>query len=174
MSELNNCVECNEEFSASELVKIKGKLVCAGCKPILLQKVDESLNANDEFTTASVGIRFGALLIDSFVGFLVGLGLGLVLQETMSQIGGQFFGLAYYAFFVGKYGATPGKMLCKIKIIRMDGSDVGYGIGVGRYFAQLLSGLILCIGYLMAFFDKEYAQALHDKICKTRVVVVKK
>lgn len=172
MPELINCAECKEEFSASDLIEIKGSLVCASCKPILLQKVEESLILQDEFETASIGTRFLALLADGLICFVVGFGIGLLLNPLMAQMVGQLFSILYYALFVGKYGATPGKMICKIKIIRMDGTDVGYGIGFGRYFAKLLSFLILYIGYIMAFFDKKYAQALHDRICKTRVIVV--
>ncbi|HET6371045.1 MAG TPA: RDD family protein, partial [Nitrospiria bacterium] len=39
----------------------------------------------------------------------------------------------------------------------------------GRYFAEILSGIILCIGYIMAAFDDE-KRALHDRICGTRVI----
>ena len=37
------------------------------------------------------------------------------------------------------------------------------------FFAEMLSGMILGIGYLMAAFDDE-KRALHDRICDTRVV----
>jgi uncharacterized RDD family membrane protein YckC len=41
---------------------------------------------------------------------------------------------------------------------------------LGRHFAKILSGIILYIGYLMAFWDDE-KRALHDRICSTRVIV---
>jgi uncharacterized RDD family membrane protein YckC len=80
-------------------------------------------------------------------------------------------GLAYYVFFVGRFGATPGKMALKLKIVRPDGSPVSYGRATGRYFAEILSAIILCIGYLMAAFDEE-KRTLHDRICETRVIRV--
>jgi uncharacterized RDD family membrane protein YckC len=40
---------------------------------------------------------------------------------------------------------------------------------VGRYFSEMLSGMIMMIGYIMAGFDDE-KRALHDRICNTRVV----
>ena len=40
---------------------------------------------------------------------------------------------------------------------------------IGRYFAAMLSSLILCIGYLLIAFDAE-KRALHDMICDTRVI----
>jgi uncharacterized RDD family membrane protein YckC len=75
----------------------------------------------------------------------------------------------YSAFFVGTYGATPGKMVCRIKIVNADGSKVSYGKAIGRYFAELLNAFTLYIGYIIAAFDDE-KRTLHDRICNTRVV----
>jgi uncharacterized RDD family membrane protein YckC len=60
-------------------------------------------------------------------------------------------------------------MACGIKVVRPDGDRVSYARALGRYFAEILSGLILAIGYIMAAFDSE-KRALHDHICSTRVV----
>ena len=60
-------------------------------------------------------------------------------------------------------------MLCKIKIVDSSGSKIGYGRATGRFFAEILSGMICYIGYIMAGFDDE-KRALHDRICNTRVV----
>jgi len=77
--------------------------------------------------------------------------------------------LSYSVFFVGRYGATPGKMALKLQIVRSDFSKVSYLRALGRYFAQSLSGLLLYLGYIMAGFDSE-KRALHDYICDTRVI----
>ena len=76
----------------------------------------------------------------------------------------------YNIYFLGKNGATLGKRMVKIKVIRMDGSALGYGLATGRFFAYILSFCTMYIGFIMALFDKEYARTLHDRICKTRVV----
>jgi uncharacterized RDD family membrane protein YckC len=76
---------------------------------------------------------------------------------------------AYSILFVGRYEATPGKMACKIKVVDPTGITFGYGRATGRFFAEFLSGLICYLGYIMAAFDDE-KRALHDRICKTRVV----
>jgi uncharacterized RDD family membrane protein YckC len=73
---------------------------------------------------------------------------------------------------IGKYGSTFGKMACNIKIVRADGSPASFGLAFGRYFAKMLSGLILGIGYFMAGFDDE-KRALHDRLCETRAVTRK-
>jgi len=46
---------------------------------------------------------------------------------------------------------------------------VSYGRAAGRYFAKMLSGIIMGIGYIMAGFDSQ-KRALHDMICDTRVI----
>jgi uncharacterized RDD family membrane protein YckC len=78
-------------------------------------------------------------------------------------------GLAYYVFFVGKFGATPGKMALKLKIVRSDRSKVSYWRAAARYFAQIVTNLTAYLGYVMAAFDSE-KRALHDYLCDTRVI----
>jgi uncharacterized RDD family membrane protein YckC len=76
---------------------------------------------------------------------------------------------AYEAFFIVKYGATPGKMAMGLKVIRPDGSGIRVGRAIGRHFSKVLSGMILYIGYIMIGFDGE-KRGLHDMICDTRVI----
>jgi len=71
---------------------------------------------------------------------------------------------------IGKFGATLGKMACKIQVVTAEGGRVSYLRSLGRYFAKFLSGLICLIGYIIAAFDEE-KRALHDRICVTRVVL---
>jgi uncharacterized RDD family membrane protein YckC len=75
----------------------------------------------------------------------------------------------YATWFVGKYGATPGKMAFKMKIVGSDGEKINYGRALGRHFATMISSMTMMIGYLMAAFDDE-KRALHDRICDTRVI----
>ncbi|MCD6052750.1 MAG: domain containing protein [Verrucomicrobia bacterium] len=77
--------------------------------------------------------------------------------------------IAYTIFFIGAYGATPGKMACKIRVVNPDGSKVSYAKATGRAFAEMLSGCFCAVGYIMAAFDAE-KRSLHDRICATRVI----
>ena len=52
---------------------------------------------------------------------------------------------------------------------RSQGRRISLGRAVGRYFAKILSGLILAIGYIMVAFT-ERKQGLHDLIVSTLVV----
>jgi uncharacterized RDD family membrane protein YckC len=74
----------------------------------------------------------------------------------------------YSILFIGKYGATPGKMLCRIKVVTAEGQRVTYGRATGRYFAEIIS-MFCNIGYIIAAFDSQ-KRALHDHIAGTRVI----
>lgn len=138
---------------------------------------------------ADFWIRLGAYLIDyllliaisAVIGFLVGLmatlidgvdGAERLLREhtAILQLVGVVTGAVYYGFFVsGPWQATPGKRLCGIRVVREDGGRIDFTTAVLRYFAYLLSALILFIGFLMIFWTDQ-RKALHDIICRTRVV----
>jgi uncharacterized RDD family membrane protein YckC len=75
----------------------------------------------------------------------------------------------YEGFFVAKLAATPGKMVIGAKVVCADGSAVSLGRAFGRYFAKILSGLILCIGFILVGLDSQ-KRGLHDMICDTRVI----
>ena len=78
----------------------------------------------------------------------------------------------YEIVFVARFAATPGKMACGLKVFRADGAALGWGRATARFFANMLNGFTLGIGYLLAAFDAE-KRALHDMVCDTRVVKVR-
>lgn len=82
---------------------------------------------------------------------------------------GMMIGLAYDLIFVPRFGATPGKMVFRLQIQRADGSRLSYLRATGRHFANMLSGILFCVGYIMVAFDDQ-KRGLHDIICDTRVV----
>src|SRR5204863_217156 len=49
-------------------------------------------------------------------------------------------GACYEGFMLGKYGATFGKMACKIQVVTPDGRPISYPRAFGRHFAKWLSG----------------------------------
>ena len=77
--------------------------------------------------------------------------------------------IGYNVYFVSTRGATIGKQVLGLKIIRSDGAPVSVGRAFGRYFAQIVSGIVLYIGFIMAGFDSE-KRALHDYMADTRVI----
>jgi len=172
------CTQCGRLFPADETVTYEGQHVCAGCKPLFFQKIKEGGLVTGQRVYAGFWIRFCAKFVDGIILNIVGRLLGLMIgvafhgnnQAVMiAMLLAVIINATYVIYFTGKYGATPGKMACKIQVIRGDGSPMTYGRATGRYFAEILSTLTLFIGYIMVAFDEE-KRALHDRICDTRVV----
>jgi len=130
--------------------------------------------------------RFAAAFIDNFVLAIAGAMIGVVIGgagalsgdvspeysglDAFIQIVSMLMGASYFGWmYASSHQASLGKMAVGIKVVRTDGSPIGFWRGFGRYFAMIPSALILMIGYLMAAFTAR-KQALHDMICDTLVV----
>jgi len=64
---------------------------------------------------------------------------------------------------------TLGKIVFRLKVVDLNGARISFARATGRFFAKILSGMILNIGYIMAGFT-ERKQALHDMIAGTFVL----
>jgi Predicted membrane protein/domain len=64
---------------------------------------------------------------------------------------------------------TLGKLALGIRVTDMQGNRISFPRALGRYAAKLLSGIILCIGYLMVAWTQR-KQGLHDMVCGTLVL----
>lgn len=77
--------------------------------------------------------------------------------------------IAYFGTLVAISPVTLGNRLFGLYIVRPDGSRVGFGRAVSRYFASLISAAILLIGFIM-FSLRRYKRGLHALICYTVVL----
>lgn len=77
---------------------------------------------------------------------------------------------AYFTYFHGSIGQTPGKMILNVKVISAQGKDLTYGTAFLRWLCYLVSGMFFTIGFIWAAFDSK-KQAWHDKIAGTVVVL---
>ena len=131
-------------------------------------------NIIDSFVVGIVGGIIGAI-IGAVIGAIFGLngglgGGGFLAIQLVTNLVSIAITAGYYAWFHSSANqATLGKMAIGIKVVRTDGEAISLARGIGRYFAFLLSSLILCIGLIMAAFT-ERKQGLHDMICDTLVV----
>jgi len=66
------------------------------------------------------------------------------------------------------YQATLGKMIFGMQVTDLNGNRISFGRATARHFAKWLSGLILCIGYIMVGIT-ERKQGLHDLLAGTLV-----
>jgi uncharacterized RDD family membrane protein YckC len=134
--------------------------------------------------------RFVAYILDaiiinvatSMIGGVVGLGIGfqsltggtnMAALETISGGIGALIGLVgswlYSALLESSsYQATPGKMALGLVVTDEMGQRISFGRATGRYFAKILSSLILAIGFFMIGWTAR-KQGLHDMIAGTLV-----
>jgi uncharacterized RDD family membrane protein YckC len=188
------CAQCGKSFGQSDLVPIAGNWVCGACKPAFLSRVVAGgPGVASSLRYAGVGIRFGARFIDGLL-FLVPLVLVLVLlMPTMlrtaatnkppAMFNGGFvlvalvFSLFYEVLMLRYWGATLGKMACGLRVVRSDGSSLGWGVSFGRYFmynvvisaVPFVNWILLITTAVMAGTD-EQKRGLHDRVCDTRVI----
>lgn len=80
--------------------------------------------------------------------------------------------IAYHSTFTAIYGASVGKILCKIKIIKIDTIDKPSVIeAISRSALRILAEMLLYIPLLIAFADP-FRRAMHDLLVKTIVIDV--
>jgi uncharacterized RDD family membrane protein YckC len=184
------CTECGRPFAAEDLARFGAEMVCAECKPRFVQRVREGVPTAMAVQYGGFWRRFVAVVIDWVILMVINFPIQLLMVPILgtslgrgnSMRPGLMFGLIglnwflstaiaviYYAYFLSQKSATPGKMVMGLKVITATGGRISVSRAIARYFAQILSGLILCIGYIMAGFDSE-KRALHDYICSTRVI----
>jgi uncharacterized RDD family membrane protein YckC len=177
------CVECASSQPPDDVLLFQGLHVCATCKPIFFQRVQQGTLQLHQQRFAGFWIRIGAKFIDSvltgsiafaFAGAMTGfMGSEMDVMSFFVSIFSTFFGfvidISYKTYLIGRFGATLGKMACGLEVIVGDGTPVSYPRALGRAFSEIISGTILYIGYIMAVFDDQ-KRSLHDMICDTRVV----
>ena len=128
-------------------------------------------------------IRVVAYLIDAillgFAGWLIALafggngfmaanpvdGLDLTSNAVSLVVGWLYFALLESS----ERGATVGKMAVGLRVVTATGQRLSFLHATGRYFAKVISAIILGIGFIMvAFTDRK--RGLHDMIADTLVV----
>lgn len=79
--------------------------------------------------------------------------------------------MAYCIMFWSWQGATPGKMLLRMKVVDMaSGGSVTIRQATLRAFGYILSSITLCLGFIMINFRKD-CRGLHDILSGTAVIV---
>jgi uncharacterized RDD family membrane protein YckC len=131
-----------------------------------------------DMTNPSYGgfwIRFGAIFLDgliigipsAIVGFVLAFGSGVPSATYLADLAA----VVLIIYMDGIKGGTPGKLILGLRIVNAKGEFIGIPMALLRYIGRILSGIILCIGYLMIAWD-EKKQGLHDKIAGTYVVKI--
>lgn len=141
------------------------------------------MNAASNLVYAGFWRRLLATIIDSIL-------LAVIITPVLMAIYGDYYWYGDYWFFAGTLdfwlgwvlpgvtiilfwiykSATPGKMLLSVKLCdARTGGKPSPGQCIGRYFAYILSALLLCLGFIWIAFDNR-KQGWHDKLAGTVVV----
>lgn len=127
---------------------------------------------------APLGQRAVALVIDWFLLNVIYLAIALgsvfggadPVAGTMDALVALLLPAGYEILMVAsKRQATLGKMALGIRVTSLSGQPLSLGQSAIRYFSKLLSGFLLGLGYVMAFFT-DNRQALHDRLAGTLVL----
>lgn len=136
----------------------------------------------ENITLASIKRRAWAYTIDeiliSTIFVIIYMGIippNATYEQIINLINGMFayvvsLKIVYQTFFVWYYGATPGKILSKIKIISTtDLENPNILSSFNRAVVRIISESFFYIGFLWAFSNPK-RETWHDKIAKTLVV----
>jgi uncharacterized RDD family membrane protein YckC len=146
---------------------------------------------------AGFWLRFVAFIIDQLLLYFVGMILFLPFAASMSMgMRGMMTGrppnleellpmihamlrlallrmvihwLYYSLLESSAWQGTLGKKALGLEVTDLDGNRISFGRATGRFFAKIISSIILFIGYIMAGFT-EKKQALHDILAGTLVI----
>jgi len=190
------CAASGGRYLQRDMAPYEGKFISADHKEQFFQRLREGVQQPLHMVYGNFGRRFVAKLIDFIILWVVGTVVNLgtaalffgsfvfqpkpdpanigkfMAYNGVAMLVGTVIGVTYAWFFLSRFSATPGKMALGLKVVRSDGSVLSTGRIIGRYFSEMLSGMILCVGYLMIGFDEE-RRGLHDRICDTRVIKTK-
>jgi uncharacterized RDD family membrane protein YckC len=127
-----------------------------------------------------VGLRAVATLIDTallfVVGYLIALGTGGVTASGFHLEGVPFaawlvIALAYYIVMEARSGATLGKRLIGLKVVRLEGgAPLDWQSSIVRNVLRLVDGLFFYLVAAIVVWTSGNKQRLGDKVAGTVVV----
>ncbi len=113
---------------------------------------------------ASGAVDFVALGVLGAIVQQVSVGLG-----SLISFAGLVFGI-YNAYLNGSTGQSVGKKLVGTRVVNeATGQPIGGGLGIVRWLAHIIDGIICGIGYLFPLWDAK-KQTIADKIMSTVVI----
>jgi hypothetical protein len=117
-----------------------------------------------------------AMFRDRLAAHVLDLILMLMMRQLLafSRGGGATFLLLLLAYRIGFWtwkGTTVGGIICRIRLVRVDGAPLRFVDALVRGLSSLFSLAVLGLGYLWILRDPE-GQAWHDRIAGTYVVKV--
>ncbi len=130
----------------------------------------------------SVWPRAGAVIIDSIIlgvvlgilGFIIGLASQNA-QGTQGALGVVYLlafiiSFGYFIVMEAMWGATLGKMLLGLRVVKTDGSPISWSESVIRNLLRIIDGLFYYLVGAILIWTSPLRQRLGDRAAKTVVV----
>ena len=141
-ADLVTCAQCGRSVSVDEVIELDNNLVCAACKPTVVQKLREGLGIRD---ATAEGIRKAHIKHEAAVKSVGSLYL----------LGGSFFGLGALFGMAAVFGAIPAKdeeyALGTVVVMLLFAAifiAVGFGIRRLRPWTRVPVGILAGLGLL--------------------------
>ena len=94
------CSECGRAFSRDEMIRYGNSWVCAGCKPIFVQKLKEGMTVSGAMEYAGFWIRFGAKVIDGLILLAINMFINIPAHLLMAGFSSEQSGADIAIFFI--------------------------------------------------------------------------
>lgn len=111
------------------------------------------------FTTSTVTTDGGTMVVPS--GFVVSPWTGLLLG---------LLPVVYFATLEALYGATPGKMLLGLRVVKPDGAPIGWREAVVRNLLRYIDSLFAYLVAAISAWSSPLRQRLGDRAAQTVVI----
>ena len=100
----------------------------------------------DQLEYAGFWRRAAALFIDALIVIAVAIAVdGMLTREragtVVADVAYLLFQLSYSVYLVSRFGGTPGKLIMRLRIVRLDGRAVTLPRDFLRYLAEFLLGI---------------------------------
>lgn len=140
----------------------------------------DGLSTSQFLSTCDLAFLIGFFDVLNFSGFLV---LALVIfclaAFTFDSTAVSFqvpallslapLNFLYHLLFEGRVGATPGKQLTGLKLVKLDGSKAAPEQVVSRQFSKIVSASFVLLPFIHLLFGTR-TQMFHDFLCGTKII----
>ena len=118
-----------------------------------------------------VGPRFLAVLIDSIIlGIIYGiLAFALRGSTAVGTLMG-IIGIAYLIVMEATQGATIGKKVLGLRVVKLDGTPIGWGESITRNLLRIIDSIGAYLLGAILIWTSPTKQRLGDRVAKTVVI----
>jgi len=117
-----------------------------------------------------VGPRFLAALIDGvIIGIVSGILTAVVRSSGASAVVG-ILAIAYLIVMEATQGATVGKKLLGLRVVKLDGSPISWNEAIIRNLLRIVDGLFAYLVGAILIWKSPMKQRLGDRVAKTVVI----